>query len=409
MAVSEVAHPGFEIGDVVDLDVLQRIQDTFSQAMGLAAMVVSKTGQPVTRASNFQPICQIIRSTDKGRARCSECDAAGGIQAFHSSQVCSYMCAGGLLDVAAPIVIEGEYLGGIYCGQVIPLETQEEHFEEIVRRNEFLGMSRAELKQVIETIPVLPRERINAAAEMLQLVGSYIVSLGVTNLTQARLLKQTREKAALQNALNDAQLLALQSQVNPHFLFNSLALVSYTANEERAPRTEEIAYCLSDLLRYSLRNMTKPIPLTKELEAVEHYLTIQKLRFGEQLQTTVSVDPAVKDIPILCMLLQPLVENAIIHGLEPLTRPVTIQIKAYPWLNGLMLEIEDNGAGIDPAIAEQINARSFTFRQSDRTSLGVQNVVRRLQGQYGDDFAFRVTPVSAGCGTRVVMFLPNRG
>lgn len=407
MTIFDVSHHNFQIGDVVDLGILQRIQDNFSQAMDIAAMVVSKTGQPVTRASNFQPICRLIRSTDKGYARCSECDAAGGFQAYQSSQVCSYMCASGLLDVAAPIVIEGEYLGGIYCGQVIPLETRDEYIEEILQRNEFLSLSRDELLKIIQAIPTLPRKRIAAAAEMLQLVASYIVSLGVANLTQSKLLEEVKEKAALQAALNDAQLSALQSQVNPHFLFNSLALVSYTANEEQAPRTEEIAYCLSDLLRYSLRNMHSTITLAQELEVVEHYLTIQKIRFGEQLQTRVTVDPAVVQTPILCMVLQPLVENAIIHGVEPVTRPVTIHIKAYPWLNGITLEVIDDGAGIDPAIADLINARNFTYQQSNRTSLGVQNVLRRLQGKYGDDFAFRIEPVSVGRGTHLTMFLPN--
>ena len=243
---------------------------------------------------------------------------------------------------------------------------------------------------------------------MLQLVANYIVSMGVSNLSQTRLLREAKEKTALQSALNNAQLLALQSQINPQFLFNSLALVSYTANEENAPRTEEIAYCLSDMLRYSLRNMNSAVTLAQELEVVEHYLTIQKIRFGQQLQTDLSIDPALSQTPILCMTLQPLVENAIIHGVEPLTRPVTIQVQAYPWLNGLTLEVIDDGAGIDPAIADMINARNFSYQQrKNRTSVGVQNVLKRLQGKYGDSFAFRVEPGPAGRGTRVVLFLPG--
>ncbi|HMQ51620.1 MAG TPA: PocR ligand-binding domain-containing protein [Anaerolineae bacterium] len=391
--------------DIIDLPILQRIQDTFSQAMGLAAMVVSKTGQPVTQASNFQPICTLIRSTAKGRARCGECDAAGGFAALKTGKPHCYVCTNGLMDVAAPIVIDGEYFGGIYCGQILPVESRAEQLEEIIRRNEYLGVPRADLMKLAEAIPVLPRDRIDAAAEMLQLTANYIVELGLANLTKSQLLREADEKAALQAALHEAQLRALHSQVNPHFLFNSLALLSYIAVEENAPRTEEVAYCLSDLLRYSLRNMAKTVTLQQELDIVDHYLTIQKLRLGTRLKTQLEVDPGLHQVKILCMTLQPLVENAIAHGVDPLRRPVTVQIRAYPWLQGMMLEVCDDGAGIDQTIAESVNARTFAYRQDEGASIGLQNVVRRLEGKYGPEFDVRVEG-SPGQGTRVLIFIP---
>jgi ligand-binding sensor protein len=391
--------------DIIDLPVLQRIQDTFSQAMGLAAMVVSKSGQPVTQASNFQPICSLIRSTEKGRARCGECDAAGGFAALKSGKPHCYVCTNGLMDVAAPIVIDGEYFGGIYCGQILPMESREELLEEIIRRNEYLGLPHAELLKIAQAIPVLPRERIDAAAEMLQLTANYIVELGLANLTKSQLLREADEKAALQAALHEAQLRALHSQVNPHFLFNSLALLSYIAVEENAPRTEEVAYCLSDLLRYSLRNMAKTVTLQQELDVIDHYLTIQKLRLGARLKTQIDVDPELRQVKIPCMTLQPLVENAIAHGVDPIRRPVTIQVRAYPWLQGMRLEVCDDGAGIDQTIAESVNARTFAYWQDEGASIGLQNVVRRLEGKYGAEFEVRVEG-SSGHGTRVMVFIP---
>jgi sensor histidine kinase YesM len=197
---------------------------------------------------------------------------------------------------------------------------------------------------------------------------------------------------------------ALQGQVNPHFLFNSLALVSYTAAREKASQTEEIVHCLSDLLRYSLRNIATRVTLAQELEIIEHYLTLQKLRFGEQLQTELKVEPDLRQTSIPCMILQPLVENAVIHGVEPLTRPVTIRVQGFPWLKGIMLEIADDGAGIPPAIAEAVNARTFIYNEG-KSMLGIQNVIRRLEGEYGDRFAFHLEG-EPGRGTRVAMFLP---
>lgn len=393
--------------DIIDLPVLQRIQDTFSQAMGLAAMVVSKSGQPVTQASNFQPICSLIRSTEKGRARCGECDAAGGFAALKSGKPHCYVCTNGLMDVAAPIVIDGEYFGGIYCGQILPMESRKELLEEIIRRNEYLGLPHAELLKIAQAIPVLPRERIDAAAEMLQLTANYIVELGLANLTKSQLLREADEKAALQAALHEAQLRALHAQVNPHFLFNSLALLSYIAVEENAPRTEEVAYCLSDLLRYSLRNMAKTVTLQQELDVIDHYLTIQKLRLGARLKTQIDVDPELRQVKIPCMTLQPLVENAIAHGVDPIRRPVTIQVRAYPWLQGMMLEVCDDGVGIDQIIAESVNARTFAYRQDEGASIGLQNVIRRLEGKYGAEFEVRIEG-NPGRGTRIMVFIPQR-
>jgi sensor histidine kinase YesM len=240
---------------------------------------------------------------------------------------------------------------------------------------------------------------------MLQLTASYIVEMGVTNLTQAKLLKEAEEKAALQTALHSVQLRALQSQVNPHFLFNSLALISYTALEENAPRTEEIAYCLSDLLRYNLRYIAATVTLEQELDIIEHYLTIQKLRFGAQLQSRIEVEPGLRQARIPSMILQPLVENAVNHGVEPLTRPVTIQVRAYRQLNRLILEVQDDGAGIDAAIMTAVNARTFTYKQSDRTSIGLQNVIQRLEAEYGEACTVHIEGGS-GQGTRVMLLLP---
>lgn len=390
--------------DAVDVDVLQRIQDTFAKAMGFAAVTVDKTGTPITRDSSFLRICRMIRSTEAGFARCMRSDAQGGREAQARRGPHVYVCLGGLLDMAAPIIIEGEYLGCILCGQVIPSANRQDFIDEIIQRNLNLGLPEDELRMAAEEIPSIPRERIDAAAEMLFLMANYIVEMGVANLTQAKLLKEVQEKAALQAALQSAQLRTLESQINPHFLFNALGLVSYLAIQENAPQTEEVAYCLSDLLRYSLRNVANPVTLGKELETVERYLAIQKLRFGARLNVEIQVDPLLRQIRIPCMILQPLVENAVIHGVEPLARTVTVQVRASYVAQGMLLEVIDDGVGMDPVVLASINSRTFT-RQTGRNGLGLQNVVRRLEGEYGAAFDMHVES-EMGRGTRVSLTLP---
>jgi two-component system LytT family sensor kinase len=394
------------IEDLVNVSVLQRIQDTFSKAMGVAAVTVDRIGNPITRNSNFQPICQLIRSTQAGLARCKKCDAQGGLRAYFSDKPEAYICMGGLMDVAAPITIEDKYIGCILCGQVVLTEDRDEFVKDIVQRNVALDLPRELIAKAARQIPAIPRDRLNAAVEMLMLTANHIIEIGMTNLTQSRLLKEAQENAALQAALQNAQLRALQSQINPHFLFNSLTLVGYTAFEEHATRTEEIAYTLSDLLRYSLRNTATVASLGEEMDMVERYLAIQQMRFGLRLKKQVELDPELRSIQIPCMILQPLVENAIVHAVEPSIQTVTVQVRAGREDNRVLLMVADDGVGMDSALARALN-NGLATQQPDRKrpSLGLETVIRRLEGEYGQKFSFRIES-QLERGTRIFLYLP---
>lgn len=379
--------PDIQITDYIDLGLLQQLQDSFAQAMDVAAVTVDKYGNPITKTSNFSTVCNMIRSTKIGLARCQQCDAEGGEIAHIQGKPYAYKCAGGLLDAAAPIIIDGQYAGCILCGQVIPSENREEFVQDVVARNVPLGLPKEEFEAEVRKIEPLSRERFEAAVEMLSLTANNIIQNGAVNLAQSRLMTEAKERAALQAALQETQLKALKAQINPHFLFNSLTLLGYTALEEDAPRTEEIAYTLSDLLRYSLRNMSTMVELSEEMEMIDQYLTMQKIRFGDRLISQIDLDPESSRFEIPCMVLQPLVENAVIHGAEPLTRPVTIAVKAYQENGRLTLEINDDGVGMPPELVETLKAGHFA---EDGQSLGMQNVLQRLQSEYGSRFTFHI-------------------
>lgn len=389
------------IADFVDISLLQRLQDTFAEAMGVAAVTVDRQGKPITQTSNFCKVCQMIRSTEVGLARCQRCDAEGGRIAHERQKPYAYKCAGGFLDAAAPLIIDGQYVGCILCGQVIPSDDPETFIQDILDRNLPLGLPAEAFEAEVRKIEPLPRERFKAAVEMLSLTANHIIEKGAANLTQSQLLQETQERAALQTALQEAQLRALKAQINPHFLFNSLTLLGYTALEENAARTEEIAYSLSDLLRYSLRNMSTTVELGEEMEMIEQYLAIQKIHFGARLQHQVSLDQSVRRFEIPCMVLQPLVENAVIHGAEPLTRPVTISVTASRENGRLILQVSDDGVGMAPQLLALLRAGKYT---GNGRSLGLQNVFQRLAGEYGPGFSLEVEG-GPGMGTTIRLLL----
>ncbi|MCB0193461.1 MAG: PocR ligand-binding domain-containing protein [Anaerolineae bacterium] len=405
--LAESPAKGLSVEDVVDISVLQRIQDRFAKAMGVAAVTVDRNGKPVTEASNFQSICLTIRSTEKGLARCMKCDATGALKSYRAGEPQTYLCSGGMIDVAAPIIIDGEYMGGILCGQVVLTEKREAFIEKIIERNVPLGFSEDYLRSMAKQVPAIPRERLDAAVEMMFVMANHIAEMGVAHVTKNKLLKEAEEKAKLQEALQHAQLRALEAQVNPHFLFNALTLVGYTAIAEKAHQTEEITFNLSDLLRYSLRNVAKQVLVTEEFEMVERYLAIQKLRFGSRLQFKVKMDPAIEQLYIPCMILQPLVENAVLHGVEPMTNPVSVEINATRTDDYLHLTVADDGAGIDPAVIKLIEAGDSPSRNG-RARIGLQGVIRRLKGEYGHQFSFTIKRKSEH-GTLISLQIPVNG
>lgn len=393
-----------QVIDYIDRNILQRIQDTFAKAMGVAAVTVDQHGAPVTKTSNFCNLCLLIRSSPKGLQRCCKSDADGGRKAIEKGGPTDYICPGGLMDAAAPLVIDDQYVGAILCGQVIPAEAQQEFIDRIIQRNVALGLPAEAIEKAAREIVPLPHDRFYAAVEMLSITANYVIEKGAASIAQAKLLKDAQERAVLQVALKEAQLRAFKAQINPHFLFNSLTLLGYTALEENASRTEEIAYSLSDLLRYSLRNISTSVELSEEIEMVEQYLAIQKIGFGSRLEYTVEQDPALKHFTVPCMIFQPLVENAILHGAEPLSRTVTVHVRAFAQGPNVVIEIADDGVGMPSELAHAINAGSFT---GDGSSLGLQNVIQRLNGEYEGEFSIRVDS-APDMGTRILLYIPRR-
>jgi len=200
--------------------------------------------------------------------------------------------------------------------------------------------------------------------------------------------------------LVQARLDALTSQINPHFLFNTLNSIASLVRVE--PQTARLLIVkLSTILRRLLRKHENYVPLREELQFMDDYLDIEVVRFGPQkLQVVKEVAPEVMELPVPSMLLQPLVENAIRHGLAPRLGGGRIVLRAHPEGRELVVEVEDNGVGIpDPAVFVTQGS------ENERHGIGLTNVRERLRVLYGD--AASLTLRSApGTGTLITIRLP---
>src|SRR3989440_6680370 len=193
-------------------------------------------------------------------------------------------------------------------------------------------------------------------------------------------ISQGRERRAaeLEARLTSAKLQALRMQINPHFLFNTLnSIATLVYVNPRA--ADEMLGDLSELLRRSLNSMEEQdVPLAQELEFIGGYIRIEQKRFGERLRLEQSVPDEVMKALVPALILQPLVENAIRHGIEPRRGPGLISIEAKQEDKHLHLIVRDNGRGLPPGDPDN----------SGRRGIGLANTRARLQGLYGQDQSF---------------------
>lgn len=238
----------------------------------------------------------------------------------------------------------------------------------------------------------------------------------VSDSINTMMAEQTRLGCELQEAtvnlyetqlgLKQAELEYLRSQINPHFLYNTLAAIQSLAAERGVPEIGDAAGALAKLLRHNIQG-SPTVSLDRELEITQAYLTIQKLRFPGKLNVLFSIRENTRDISVIKLFLQPLVENAVYHGLEPKTGPGTLYIGARLEGDNLIVSVYDDGIGIPPAQLDLLSeALETTNRNCKNTShIGLLNVQNRIRLHYGPFFGLTLQS-TPGEGTRVTVKLP---
>jgi two-component system, LytTR family, sensor kinase len=209
---------------------------------------------------------------------------------------------------------------------------------------------------------------------------------------------------ASRRQLMEAEVRALRAQISPHFIYNSLgAIASFVRTDP--DRARELLLEFADFTRYSFRRHGEYTTLAEELRSVERYLLLEQARFGERLQVTLRIAPEVLPVAVPFLCIQPLVENAVRHGLEgaPDKESGTgrISIVARDLDQECVIEVEDDGVGEDPE-----RVRSALAGNVELDSVGLGNVDGRLRNTFGDDYGL-VVETAPGAGTKVIVRVPK--
>lgn len=227
------------------------------------------------------------------------------------------------------------------------------------------------------------------------------------------LMEQQVKNLEMSSLLRNAELSALQARINPHFLFNTLNAGIQLAVVEDADRTRRYLEQLTKLMRYSFRDLDIPVALAEEMESMRSYLYLMSIRFPGVFDFSIQIISPAEQAIIPKMTIQPLVENAIRHGLKDMTNGASLTIQAYvDESNRLWISIEDNGSGISTARIAEIfrtaeNGTILAQSGEGGMGMGMVNVIQRLRLFSGDRDVMRIEQVVPN-GTRIIISLPYR-
>lgn len=268
--------------------------------------------------------------------------------------------------------------------------------------------------------------------EMGELTDAFGRMLGALERS-ARVEKEAAEKDRL---VKELELAALQSQINPHFLFNTLNVLSKLALMEGADRTSDLIVSMSSMLRYNLRSLEKPVRIRDELAHVREYIVIQQARFRDRVRFEVEADEAALELAIPALTLQPLLENAFMHGIDGMERGAVIRLLIRAADDGARITVADNGRGMGHEVRAALLQASGGEKTADAergrpddevpngreetgavdgaarsgppsTGLGTRNVFRRLRLFYGEEGLVEIDS-EPGQGARITLRIPAR-
>ncbi|MBB6674632.1 cache domain-containing sensor histidine kinase [Cohnella nanjingensis] len=188
----------------------------------------------------------------------------------------------------------------------------------------------------------------------------------------------------------EAELAALQSQINPHFIYNTLESINMMAISRKHEEVSDMVSALGKLLRYSIDKVDRLVPLKEEIAFLASYVRIQQLRYGDRLRVVYEIDEAARELLIPKLILQPLVENALYHGIGDREQGGTVWIGAVLLAGELILAVRDDGKGLNEEEVEALNRAiaaepSYrTWQRTDRDALGLGNIYQRIKLIYGE-------------------------
>ena len=387
---------------LTDPEVIKEQLNKLALAMGQSIRLISPDGSTLIASDNLPPLCRSL-GMRKNHCRLHLKKAIDGIAA--STATHTFHCCGKVTSIIIPVIHGSSISGYLKCGEFFFNAADREATKLYLAGLKIEGETGSPDRpaEILEELTVDKLNMVYTAASNALEVARHIAELSMSVARQKKheeykvsLMEGRMAEARLKEALKEADLKLLQSQLNPHFLFNTLNTISHMAYLDGARGVSDLVCGLSSLLKAALGKVQSLIPLSEELELLRQYLDIQKARFGDRLETSTKIESRLAGFMIPALTLQPIVENAIIHGLESSLEPCSIDIAARRDRSGLVVLTVDN----DGPPIENINENAW--------GVGLNSVKARLLHHYNNTFSFKLLNKPQGGGVRAEIKFFNK-
>lgn len=379
------------LSDIVNMSAFEDASSIFHQATGMTISFYDEEGKvvfyPAEKRCEF---CYLIQSTPRGCKRCKISDKEAAAEALRTGKPKAYTCHAGLVDVVVPVVVAGKRIGCFFSGQSLLKPPTTMGYQEIRAKVDDLAIDPDLLWDCYQKVPTVDGSRLEIAIRLLSIICNHLVEQEVALRNeralvaeQGKLRKVAEDRARLERDLREMELKLIQAQINPHFLFNALNLILGKAMAEDAPVTTGLIEDLSLLLRNSLRNTSSVIGLSDEVESARAYISIFSARFGKKINLHTDISPEMYGFKVPALILQPLVENALVHAQPKRENGLSLDICAYENDDCAEITVSDNGPGLG---AKEINSirKLLQNRDPECKLTGLIGVNRRLKYYYND-------------------------
>lgn len=364
----------------------------------VSLILVDNLGEILMEFNPVPDFCKIV-CQERSNQVCDYC-----LKCLHEQVDNRYVCDYGLENIYMPIIVEEQILGYVIGIQAFSTETEYKKFLlDLPQIEKETGVAVEKVAKALAALKTVDQKEIRIYEQICGHVANNIaldikekIIDGHHDLERMSIEKEILEKKIVELETKNDSLV-----INPHFLFNTLNSIARTAYFEESHTTEELIYCLSDILRYTLKQESQVHTIESEIDYIKKYLYIQKVRFKDRLNYKIDIPDHLRSHYILNMTLQPIVENALIHGITPKRDGGTIRLWAEESGNHIIISVADDGNGFPRSVLEEIKAN-----RDDKMSLGFRSTDRRLKKYFGSDFGLFITK-SDYSGSTIAIKIPK--
>lgn len=378
--------------ELVDAQLSSRYSGLLSLS-DLPLQLVDTQGHILLEFNPSPDFCKLICQQDE-RQLCPDC-----VSRLKPGEGDRFTCRYGLANILLPVEINNETIGYVVGAQAYSLATEyQKYLIDIMALAKERKLEPAFIAKAIAAIKTTEENKVEIHEQLCHHIAkniSYDFSESI-NHNDTAIARLSIEKEMLEKKILDLEAKNMSLVVNPHFLFNTLNTIARIAYFEKSHQTEELIYCLSDLLRYNLKQDDKLHTIGKELDNIEKYLYIQKVRYKNRLEYEIDIPDDIKSVRMPNMIIQPIVENALMHGISPKRDGGIVKIYAEKYQEDINIFVVDNGNGFPKEVLQNLQKSE---------GIGLRSTDKRLKQYFGDEYGLKIVK-SDYSGSTVTISLP---